>query len=482
MRVLDKLSPEKVFYYFEQISEIPRGSGNTTAVSNYCVNFAKERGLKYYQDEYENVIIIKPASKDCKSTETVMLQGHLDMVNEKTSDSSHDFNHDPLKLVVDGDWISADKTTLGGDDGIAIAYALAILDSDNISHPRLECVFTTDEEVGMSGAMGLDCSKLKASYLINLDSEDEGIFLTSCAGGIRYNVSLPADFTETDGYKAVFRIKNLTGGHSGCEIDKGRANAVILMGRALKELSETVHMRLISIDGGLKDNAIPRECSAGLLIKKEDAVLFEDAVKSLMDIYKSEYALSDPEMDFEILFKGDVNVPVFSDAAFKNILFMLTFIPNGIQRMSLDIPGLVETSSNLGIAYTSDKSIELRFSVRSSVNSQKNRLCKKIEYLTEYLNGSFTTEGDYPAWTYKRNSKLRDVMCDVYKELFGTDAKVEAIHAGLECGIISEKMPGIDIVSMGPDIKDIHTTEERLSISSTERVYRLLIETLKRLI
>lgn len=481
MNVLNGLIPEKVFYYFEELSKIPRGSGDTTAVSNYCVDFAKEHGLEWYQDEFENVIIIKPASPGYENSDTVMIQGHLDMVNEKTPESAHDFSCDPLKLIIEGDWITADGTTLGGDDGIAVAYALAILDSDDIAHPRLECVFTTDEEVGMSGAKGLDCSGLKAKYLINLDSEDEGVFLAGCAGGLRYNINLPVDREKTEGLSVKFKLKNLSGGHSGCEIDKGRANAVLLMGRALYELDKKVKYRLISLSGGSKDNAIPRECSAGLVICEGDLPVFIDAVKSLMDIYKNEYALSDPEMDYEVKADKTGSADVFTENTKNKLLFLLNTVPNGVQEMSLDIPGLVETSLNLGIADTTESSVALRFSIRSSVPSRKQRICDKLGMITEYIGGEFSTEGDYPSWTYRRKSHLRDVMCRAYEELSGREAKVETIHAGLECGIISEKMPDIDIVSLGPDMKDIHTTEERLCISSTERVWRLVLETLKRL-
>lgn len=481
MGVLDGLIPEKVFYYFEELSKIPRGSGNTAAVSNYCVKFAKEHGLEWYQDEFENVIIIKPAAPGYENSDSVMIQGHLDMVNEKIAESTHDFNKDPLKLIVEGDWITADGTTLGGDDGIAIAYALAILDSDNIAHPRLECVFTTDEEVGMSGAAGLDCSKLKAKYLINLDSEDEGIFLTSCAGGLRCNISLPINREKANGLLVEFELKNLSGGHSGCEIDKGRANAVILMGRALFELSKRMKYQLVSLNGGSKDNAIPRECSAKLVISEKDMDVFRRTIKSFADIYKSEYALSDPELDYEIKAGETGSADVFADDSKNRLLFMLNLAPNGVQEMSLDISGLVETSLNLGIANTEKDSVFLKFSLRSSVTSRKQRICDKLEMITKYLGGKFSTEGDYPAWTYRRNSHLRDVMCQTYEELFDVKPKVEAIHAGLECGLISEKMPDLDIVSLGPDMKDIHTTEEKLSISSTERVWRLVLEVLKKL-
>lgn len=481
MRVLEGLSPDKVFYHFEEITKIPHGSGNTTAISNYCTEFAKKRGLEYYQDEFENVIIIKPATAGYENSKSVIIQGHLDMVNEKLPGSSHDFSKDPLKLMVAGDWITADGTTLGGDDGIAVAYALAILDSDDLAHPRLECVFTTDEEVGLTGAGNLDCSRLKADYLINIDSEDEGIFLSSCAGGIRYNITLPVKRIMKEGLLINFKIKNLTGGHSGCEIHKERANAVILMGRALTDIRKHTDYSLISLSGGLKDNAIPRECSIQFIIKAEDFDKLKLSVDRITQVYKEEYSLSDPDMSYEINSAGISSAAVFSDESFDKALIFLNFVPNGIQHMSLDIDGLVETSLNLGIADSKADSINFSFALRSSVASRKQRLRDKMELLAEYLGGTFEFSGEYPAWSYRRESHLRSIMCKTYKDLFGTDAKVEAIHAGLECGILSEKMPDVDMVSIGPDMKDIHTTEEMLSISSTRRVWEFLVEVLKRL-
>lgn len=481
MRILEGLAPEKVFYYFEELTKIPHGSGNTTAISNYCVEFAKERSLEYYQDEFENVIIIKPATAGYENSKSVMLQGHLDMVNEKLPDSNHDFDNDPLKLMIEGDWITADGTTLGGDDGIAIAYALAILDSDDLEHPRLECVFTTDEEVGLTGANNLDCSNLKAEYMINIDSEDEGIFLASCAGGIRYNITLPVERVEREGLLVEFKLKNLTGGHSGAEINKERANAVILMGRALADIRKQVKYSLVNLCGGLKDNAIPRECSVQFVISEEDFDTLKLIIADAVAVYKEEHALSDPDMDYEINSLGDCKAKAFSDEAFDKTLIFLNFVPNGIQHMSLDIEGLVETSLNLGVAKSHDDSISFSFALRSSVASRKQRLGDRMELFAEHLGGTFESSGDYPAWSYKRESHLRDIMCDTYKDLFGIEAKVEAIHAGLECGILSEKMPNVDMVSIGPDMKDIHTTEEMLSISSTQRVWLFLVEVLRRL-
>ncbi len=481
MRVLEGLTPQKVFYYFEELTRIPHGSGNTTAISNYCVQFAKERGLEYYQDTHENVIIIKPATAGYEESKSVIIQGHLDMVNEKLPDSNHDFDKDALKLMIEGDWITADGTTLGGDDGIAIAYALAILDSDDLEHPRLECVFTTDEEVGLTGANNLDCSNLKAEYLINIDSEDEGIFLSSCAGGMRYNITLPVKRVSQEGLLVEFKLKNLTGGHSGCEIHKERANAVILMGRALADLAKKVDYKLVGLSGGLKDNAIPRECSVQIIINKDELDRLEAAVKEAFSVYKEEYALSEPDMDWEINSLGVEAVKAFSKESFDKVLIFLNFVPNGIQHMSLDIEGLVETSLNLGIAASKDDSISFSFALRSSVASRKQRLGDRLQMFTNYLGGTFEFSGEYPAWSYKRDSRLRELMCDAYKDLFGIDAKVEAIHAGLECGILSEKMPNVDMVSIGPDMRDIHTTEEMLSISSTQRVWQFIVEVLRRL-
>lgn len=480
--VLSSLEPKKVFHYFEALSDIPHGSGNTKAVSDYCAAFAEERNLEYYQDEYDNVIIMKEATKGYENAPAVILQGHLDMVCEKTPESAHDFQKDPLDLRVEGDFVYAKDTTLGGDDGIAVAYALAILDSDDIPHPRLECIFTSDEEIGLLGAAQLDVSSLKASYMLNLDSEEEGIFLTSCAGGIRYNLHLPVSFVEETRCVYTITLGGLSGGHSGVEIHKGKGNSNKLMGRLLYELSLDVCYGLQSLSGGQRDNVIPSESMAVVLVDESDKALFEETLGKMEAVLMAEYSTQDPGLFIHISGGGVSTERMMKPRDKELVLFLLMNAPCGVQSYSPDIEGLVESSLNLGVMNTAEEEILFGFSIRSSVKSRKEALGHQLEYLVSFLGGSYTTSGDYPGWEYRKESALRELMCGAYEVLFGKQPLVQAIHAGLECGIISEKMPDLDIISFGPDLLDIHSVKERMSVSSVERTYRLMLEALKRMV
>ncbi len=467
--------------YFEDICGIPHGSGNCKEISDYCVAFAKEHGLEWTQDSLFNVIIKKPASLGYENRPTVMLQGHLDMVEEKDSDSTWDFSKG-VELRTDGDWLCANGTTLGGDDGIAVAYMLAILADNSLKHPALECVFTVDEETGLFGAAGIDLSDCNASYLINMDSEDEGVFLASCAGGIRANLDLPIQRMEMDGDMYVVTIDNLVGGHSGIEIHKERGNANMIMGRLLFALTNRTDLSwgLVSLDGGLKDNAIPRTSRA--IIVSDDAE--EDVRACITTIFKEirkEYTISEPEMSIEIVKSNDDVEDVLHPSSLMKTLFFLTQCKNGVQNMSQAVTGLVETSLNLGIMATSEETMKFRFSLRSAVESRKKDMLEKLEFLIEFLGGEMTTSGDYPGWEYKVNSPLREKMTALWTEMYGVTPKIDLIHAGVECGLILEKMPNLDIVSIGPNMKDIHTPKERLSISSSKKVYGFIIRLLEEL-
>ncbi len=478
---LQHLDHKKVFYYFEKISEIPRGSKYNTQISNYLVSFAREHQLKYKQDKYENVIIWKSASKGYEDCETVMIQGHMDMVCEKECQIKHDFTTEPLDLIVEDDFVYANGTTLGGDDGIAIAYALAILDDDTLLHPPLEVVITTDEEVGMDGAFGLDTSALKAKYMLNIDSEEEGILLSSCAGGMTSTCMLPRlDITTKEGTKIKIKILGLQGGHSGAEIHKNRINANRLLGRLLGTLQgKKIEYFIIQMNGGLKDNAIPREAEMELVTKDVEKV--KEIIKKFETIIKKELRTSEPDVTVIVKEEGAGSYEVWEKELEKKVSIMLTYAPNGIQTMSAEIEGLVESSLNLGIFRAETDYVIFSFSIRSSVASYKQYLSEQLEHLIVFLGGTYEKKGEYPGWEYNPNSKLREVMCEVYREQYGTEVKVEAIHAGLECGIIAEKMPGIDIVSFGPDIFDIHTPKEKLSISSAKRVYEYIIRVLEKM-
>lgn len=474
------LQPAEVFKYFEEMAAIPHGSRNTKAISDYLVAFAKKYNLEHYQDELNNVVIIKEATPGYEAADAIIIQGHMDMVCEKESGCDIDFEKDGLDLYVDGDFLKARGTTLGGDDGIAVAYALAILSSNELSHPRLEVVITVDEEIGMLGAEGIDLSMLKGHKMLNIDSDVEGHFLTSCAGGMHVETKIPVTFEEANGVLYTVSVTGLEGGHSGAEIDKEHGNANIIMGRVLKALSAEVEYGIVSLAGGLKDNAIPRECTAELLVNKDDVDALTAILEQLKPVLANEFMASDKDVTIVYEEKGEQNAPVLSIASQTKVIFYLRNVPNGVQHMSRIMPGLVETSLNLGIMELKEDCLYMMTSIRSSVSSRKADLADKLEYLIEFLGGEVTVGGDYPAWEYKADSDIRETISSVYKELFDEEPVFEAIHAGLECGILSGKIDNLDCVSFGPNNYDIHTPKERLSISSTEKVWKLLVEFLKR--
>ena len=478
MAILEHLEPRGVFRFFEEMCAIPHGSANTKAVSDWLMAFARERGLEAYQDQLNNVIIIKEATAGYENAPAVILQGHMDMVCEKAPDCEKDMEKEGLDLAVDGDTVYARGTTLGGDDGIAVAMALALLDADDIPHPRLEAVFTVDEEIGMLGAVGMeDVSMLRGRRMLNLDSEVEGVFTVSCAGGNLTKCTLPV-CRETFGAEFLtVTVGGLRGGHSGVEIDKGLGNACMLLGRVLTACGRETALRLVSVSGGLKDNAIPREASA--VVAAADAREIRAVCARLDAELKNEYRTTDPEVFVSVRDGGD-GLPMDEDST-RRILAFLTCAPNGIQAMSADIPSLVQTSLNLGILTTGDETVDASFCVRSSVDSQKQMLVERLECLTETLGGSVGVFGDYSGWEYRSDSPLRELLVEVFTEQYGHAPKIEAIHAGVECGIFAGKLPGLDCVSMGPDLTEIHTCRERLHIASVQRLWAMVLETLKRM-
>lgn len=479
MGVLSGLEPKSVFGYFEEISRIPHGSGNVGRISDYLVQFAKERGLFCIRDEWKNVIIIKEAAPGYEEEPPVILQGHMDMVAVKKPDCDKDMQTEGLELEVNGDLISAKNTSLGGDDGIAVAYCLALLDSDTIKHPRLEVVLTVDEETGMDGARAIDLSMLKGNRLLNLDSEEEGIFLTSCAGGARVKCSLPLTQTRMYGISYEVTVGGLKGGHSGSEIHKERGNSNCLFGRLLWTLCGRLEMGLVSVDGGLADNAIPRQTKAVLLVQEKDSGAFAGMVDTVEAQVAQELATKDADVFFHVKEIGRGEALCYSVQDTFRAGAFLAALPNGVQAMSADVEGLVETSLNLGILTCDAGGLKADFSVRSSVESAKHALIEKIQAVTELAGGTSAVTGDYPGWKYRVDSPLRDKMVAVYERMYGQKPKLEAIHAGLECGILGSKIPDLDGISFGPDMKDIHTTEETLSISSTARVWEYLIKLLE---
>ncbi|MBD5465942.1 MAG: aminoacyl-histidine dipeptidase [Lachnospiraceae bacterium] len=482
--MLEQLEPKNVFSYFEKICSIPHGSGNIQGISNYLAEFAKERNLEYIQDETYNVIIKKDASKGYEQMEPVIIQGHMDMVAVKKPDCGKDLLTDPLDVRIEGDFVYAEGTSLGGDDGIAVAYALALLDSEEIPHPPLEVVITVEEEVGMEGALAIDLSSLKGKRLLNIDSEKEGELTVSCAGGMRINGFLPVQWQEipqgSNGWEIT--LTGLMGGHSGVEIHKNRGNANILMGKLLQRLSEKEDIALSALEGGTKDNAIPREAKAIIFFSQDNRENCEKILKEMEKELQNIYRETDQEL--HILLKEateQLKQKVLEKPSMDKIIQLLCTVPNGVCAMSRQLEGLVETSLNLGIMSLQEKEFSAAFSLRSSVASEKEKLRDRITDILSSLGGSYHFSGDYPAWEYKEDSRLRDTFIQVYEKMYGKEPVVLSVHAGLECGILAGKIKDLDSVSFGPDMENIHTTEEKLSISSTKRVWEFLLELLKAL-
>ena len=472
------LKPGSVFRYFEEICAIPHGSRNTKAISDYLVAFAKEHNLKYIQDESNNVILFGPGTCGMEDHAPVILQGHMDMVCEKDASCPLDMAVDGLDLMHDDRFVYAKGTTLGGDDGIAVAYALAILEDNTIAHPPLEVIITVDEEIGMLGANAIDLSMLRGRTLVNLDSEEEGIFTVSCAGGATSVISLPVERKAVYGPCVRLTVDGLQGGHSGAEIHKNRANANKVMGEFLGRIQKLMPLCLTSFSGGSKDNAIPRSCQATVVAMGIGIERINDVAAQLQAEIREKY--DEPEATVQAFDVDALGGNSLTTSATSDVISLLCACPNGVQSYSQDMPGLVQTSLNLGIAKLGDQ-FTATFSVRSSVNQEKEELIRKLRELTDFYNGSYSQSGTYPAWEFRKDSPLRDTMVRIYQEMFGKDPQVLAIHAGLECGLLGDKLPGLDCVSIGPQMHDIHTSREKLEIASTERTWNFLLEVLKNL-
>lgn len=482
MKKIENVKFDRIFYHFEQISKIPRGSGNEKAISDYLLDFGKSLGLECIQDAALNIIIKKPASIGYENAPAVIIQGHMDMVCEKNSDKEHDFEKDPINLVVKGDYIYADRTTLGADDGIAVAYAMTLLEDNTIEHPAIEVLLTTDEEAGMSGAMALQPHYINGKIVLNLDSEEEGKLLVSCAGGIRTKSILPIEWidkkNDTIAYNLV--IRGLKGGHSGMEIHLGRGNSNKLMGRLLKNIDKELDFNLVSLNGGSKNNAIPRESSSIITISQKDERKLLDIKRRVFEELKNEFSKKDPNLRVHLLEVEESVDKVFSDDSTKKAVDLLYMYPNGVNTVSSDIQGLTESSTNLGVVTTLENSIEYDSTARSSISSLKDEIVTRSKCITEILGGKLVTESSYPEWPYKTDSKIREVCKDVYERMYEKTSEIVAIHAGVECGLFKEKLGNdVDMISFGPDIIDIHTPNEHISISSVERCYEYLLEVLK---
>lgn len=481
MGVLSNLEPKDVFGYFEQLCSVPHGSGNTGAVSDLCAAFAREHGLRFRQDAVNNVVIWKDGSAGYENAAPVILQGHLDMVCAAAPDCGKDMAREPIDLVTDGAYVWADKTSLGGDDGIAVAMTLAVLADDTLAHPPIEAVFTVDEEVGMDGALALDCSDLRGRRMLNLDSEEEGEFTVACAGGVRVESLLPAVKAPLDGERVyAVTLSGALGGHSGMEIDKGRANAAHQLARALYMARDVCpSLRLAAIRGGQFDNVICRECASLVAVPKDEAAALEGFVRAFASTLAEEYAATEPSLALTCArASADAALSAEDTARLLETLFLL---PQGVQEMSFDFPGLVRTSLNLGVIALEEDGLRYVCSVRSAVASQKERLRRQLRALAGRAGGSVSERGDYPGWAYKRDSALRALVLDAYRDLTGREGRIAATHGGLECGLLIDKLPGLDAVSFGPNLTDVHSPRERLDVASAARTYALLCEILRRM-
>lgn len=472
--------PERLFHFFEDISAIPRGSSNEKAVSDYLVAFAKERGLWYHQDALHNVIIKKPASAGAEDNPAVMLQGHLDMVCEKLTGVDHDFEKDGIDLIVKDGVLTANGTTLGGDNGAAVALMLAVLDDDTLAHPALECVFTTQEETGLTGAANLDKSLISARTMINLDSEEEGIATVSCAGGMRFTMTRPITRHTASGKLLTIDVSGLLGGHSGTDINKERQNGIILLARLINRVLHETGAQLASFAGGSKDNAIPREVSAVLVCSDADIEKALSIAEAMAADFAAELVPFEPDFKCTISAQ-DGAAEVLSEADAKAFISAICLAPNGVRRRNLKQDGFVVTSLNLGVARMDDTTASLVFAPRSSVASLQNYTTDCLYLLAETFGFDCDIAGAYPGWSFAEESPIRDTFIASYRELFDADLKIEAIHAGLECGLFSDALPGLDAIAVGPTIRGCHTPDEYLPLDSFERFYSLLTDVLSRL-
>ena len=477
-RKLAGLQPEAVFKYFEEMCAIPHGSGNTKAISDYLVDFAKAHGLRYIQDEANNVILFGDATPGYEDHAPVILQGHMDMVCEKDEDCPINMDTDGLDVTHDGKYVFARGTTLGGDNGIAVAYALAILADPTVPHPALEVIVTVDEEIGMLGADVIDLTMLKGRTLLNLDSEEEGIFTVACAGGATATITLPTARCPVYGPCIRLSVEGLQGGHSGVEIQKNRANAIKVMGELLRRVEKEMPLCITSLQGGAKDNAIPRSCQVTAVMLGMHPERINEIAEKLQAEIRSTY--DEPEA----VISGE-NVEALGGNALSQeltgkVIALMNRIPTGVAKMSADIEGLVQTSQNIGILRL-EEGLKVTVSVRSSVNGEKLQALQALRDIAAEFEAEYEEMGDYPAWEYKEDSQLRRVMVQTYRDMFHGEPEIVAIHAGLECGLLSEKLPGLDCVSIGPEMHDIHTSRERLGIESTARTYAFVLEILKNL-
>lgn len=470
---------EKVLGFFEELCKIPHGSGNMEKIADYCVEFAKNRGLRFVRDAANNVIIYKSGTTGYEKSEPVILQGHLDMVCQKTAEREIDFLSDPIEIFKENGFIKARGTTLGADNGIAVAMMLSILDSDDLAHPPIEAVFTTDEEIGMLGASALDMNILSGKKMINMDSEEDDVLTISCAGGEDFIITAKPDTKATRGLAVVLSVEGLQGGHSGVEIDKGRINSNILAGRILRELSLCTDFDIISVKGGDKCNAIPLRTE--ILLQTESPERLIEAAVKISETIKTEIAAREPDFRLCTTLLEEKFETALSDSFKNKLIFALNLTPNGICEWSREIEGLVETSLSLGILIADSEKLIMHYALRSNKSTALFNLSDRLSLFAEMLGFDYETGGFYPPWEYRENSPLRSLYCKTYKELCGEEVKIEAIHAGLECAVFADKIKDIDCIAIGPSLFDVHTVSERMEIASVEKIYKIVTKLLAEL-
>lgn len=469
--VINGRKPQSVFRYFEEISAIPRGSYNEAEIASYLESFAKERGLECYRDHVNNVLIKAPASKGWEDRPVLMFQGHTDMVCEKNGDVEHDFTKDPLNLYVDGKYLRAKGTTLGGDNGIAVAIMLALLDGEIEAHPAYECLFTTAEEVGLDGAHAFDYSRINARQMINLDSEEQGVVTVGCAGGVRSDLTMQYRAIPFKGECIRVEIKGLMGGHSGANIHNGRANANKLMGRILAALAEQSEVCLVSLTGGSKDNAIPRECQACLAVPNAEFAI--DLITEQAERIAEELGADDRGFTVTCQTEADEAVMMSAEETAR-VIAVLCCAANGVLEMSRQVSGLVEFSRNLGVIVHQAEKLTMIFSSRSSIENQLDASIRELDLLAKMTSFESRHYSRYPGWSYAPKSPLREKYLKAYQKVTGKEARIDIIHAGLECGVISSHLPDMDMISIGPDMKDIHSPDEALDLDSVEEFWDVL--------
>lgn len=476
---LQQSPANRVFHYFQEISNIPHGSGNTKAISDYCAAFAREHQLEYHQDDLNNIIIIREASAGYETHKPYILQGHLDMVCEKIASCTIDFEKDGLDLYVEDGFIKARGTTLGADDGIAVAFGLALLEQDDLKSPRLEVVFTVDEETGMYGAEGIDLSILQGRDWLNLDSEDDSTLLCGCAGGVSTYIEYPLEYRTITGDLYQVKIYDLEGGHSGDKINEGHGNPTLMIGRMLQDLGEQCEFGLVEIIGGKKGNVIPRESEVIFAVDSVDKDQILQILTKWKEIFIAEYSAIDPDIKMEWEVSATDAYKCVTAEIQQQIIRTLVLLPDGVITMSKEFPDHVESSTNAGVCYMKEDVFHINSFIRSNVYSRKRAIAGQVKCLAEALGGTYIEKDDYPSWEFKKDSNLRNNFAAVYEEVFGKAPAMDIIHAGLECGIFQNKLDNLDCVAFGPTIHDIHTPRERMEIASVERVWALLVKLLE---